>query len=101
MQKEFYNPCAIAVQVLLKIDNRTISSLPHFRFGRRFVYALGTQKLRMHPGDQHLLIIGTIEYTDFPAFGQNAGGPPQKIMSQLLSTRRLEAKPLAALWVDT
>ena len=54
----------------------------------------------MHPDDQHLLIIGSVEDADPPAFRQVARGAPEKIVLQLRGAGVLETEDLAALRVD-
>jgi len=54
----------------------------------------------MHANDEHLLIVGTIEDADSPAFRQTAGCAPKKIVLQFLGTRLFETKDLAALRID-
>ena len=61
---------------------------------------LAAENLRMHANHQHLLVIGTIEYADLPAFGQPARGAPEKIMFQLVGARLFETENLAALRID-
>jgi len=56
--------------------------------------------LRMHPDDQHFLVIGTIEDADPPAFRQMTGRAPEKIMFQLLGARLFETENLVALRID-
>ena len=55
----------------------------------------------MHPGDQHLLVVGTVENTDLSALGQVAGGAPEKIVLQFDGAGMLEAEYLATLRVDS
>jgi hypothetical protein len=54
----------------------------------------------MHANDEHLLLVGTIEDADSPAFRQTAGRAPEKIMFQLFGTRLFETENLAALRID-
>src|ERR1035437_3108721 len=54
----------------------------------------------MDGDDGHLLIVGTIEDADPPAFRQTAGRTPEKIMFQLFSARLFETENLAALRID-
>ena len=54
----------------------------------------------MHANDQHLLVIGTIEDADPPAFRQMAVRAPEKIMFQFLGGRLFETENLAALRID-
>ena len=54
----------------------------------------------MHAHDQHLLVIGSVEDTDPPAFRQIARGAPEKIVLQFGGAGMFEAEHLAALGVD-
>ena len=54
----------------------------------------------MHADDQHLLVIGSVEDADPPAFRQIAGGAPEKIVLQFRRAGMLEAEHLAALRID-
>ena len=54
----------------------------------------------MHAGDQHLLVVGSVEDADPPAFRQIAGGAPEKIVLQFGGAGMLEAEYLAALRID-
>ena len=39
----------------------------------------------MHPRDQHLFVIGSVENADPPAFRQIAGCTPEEIVQQFLA----------------
>ena len=54
----------------------------------------------MHLDDEHFLVIGAVEDADVAAFGQVAGGAPEKIVRQFLRAGMLEAEHLAALRID-
>jgi hypothetical protein len=54
----------------------------------------------MHANDEHLLVVGTIEDADPPAFRQTAGRAPEKIVLQFLGARLFETENLAALRID-
>ena len=54
----------------------------------------------MHANDEDLLVVGTIEDADPPAFRQTAGRAPQKIVLQFLGARLFETEHLAALRID-
>ena len=54
----------------------------------------------MHTDDQHLLVIGSVEDADPPAFRQIARGAPEKIVFQFGGAGMFEAEHLAALRVD-
>ena len=71
-----------------------------FFVAQLFRKPLAAQNLRMHPNDQHFLVIGTIEDADPPAFGKPARRAPEKIMLQFFGARLFEAENLAALRID-
>ena len=54
----------------------------------------------MHSNNQHLFVVGTIEYADVTALGKPACRAPEKIMFQFVGARLFEAKDLAALRID-
>ena len=54
----------------------------------------------MHADDQHLLVVGSVEDADPPAFRQIAGGAPEKIVLQFGGAGMFEAEYLAALRID-
>ena len=55
----------------------------------------------MHAGDQYLLVIGSVEDADSPAFRQIAAGAPEKIVFQFGGAWVFEAEHLASLGIDT
>ena len=55
----------------------------------------------MHANDEHLLIVGTVENADPPAFGKPASCAPEKIMFQLVGARLLETPNLATFGIDS
>ena len=76
------------------------SSQMVFLVAQLFRKPLAAENLRMHPNDQHFLVIGTIEDADLPAFGKPARRAPEKIVFQLLGARLFETENLAALRID-
>ena len=54
----------------------------------------------MHPDDEHLLVVRTIEDADPPAFGKPARRAPKKIVLQFLGAGLFETENLAPLRVD-
>ena len=54
----------------------------------------------MHAHDEHFLVIGAVEDADAPAFGQAAGGAPEKVVFEFLGAGMFEAEDLAALRID-
>ena len=88
VEEELDDPGAITMEMFLQVHDGTIPILPNGlvllveQFMRK---SLGTKNLRMHANDEHLLVVGTIEDADPPAFRQMAGCAPEKIMFQLVS----------------
>src|SRR5262249_20575537 len=62
--------------------------------------ALARQHLRMHPRNQHILVVRAVEDADAPALRQRLGDAPEKIMIELFGARLLEGMDLAALRID-
>ena len=54
----------------------------------------------MHAGDQHLLVIGSVEDADPSAFRQIARCAPEKVVLQFGGAGTFEAVYLTALRVD-
>src|SRR6202790_4434825 len=101
VQEELYDPRAVAVQVPLQISDGTIALMPDGLLVAPLVgQAFGAEDLRMYPGDQHFLVIGTVENADPAALGQVARGAPEKVVLQFGGAGMLEAEYLAALRVD-
>ena len=67
---------------------------------RRVREPFAAENLGMHADDQHLLVIGSVEDADPPAFRQIARGAPEKIVLQFGGAGMLEAEDLAALRID-
>ena len=53
----------------------------------------------MHPHDQDLFIVGTVENTYLAPLRQASHGTPQEIMVDLFRTRMFETVYLATLWI--
>src|SRR5271170_1907520 len=85
----------------LKICDRAIALMPE-----RLVVGWGVherfcaQQLGVHADDEHLLVVGSVEDADPPAFRQIPRGAPEKVMLQFGSTRMFETEHLATLGVD-
>jgi len=94
-------PRAVTIKVALKVHDGAIALLPEvFLIVQFFGKSLAEENLRMHPNDQHFLVVGTIENADAPAFGKPARRAPEKIMFQLLGAGLFETENLAALRID-
>ena len=102
MEKELDDPGAVTVEMLLEVHNGTIPLLPDGLLLEQLIRkALAAENLRMHADDEHLLVVGTIEDANAPAFGQTARGALEKIMFQLLGARLFETENFAALRIDS
>ena len=62
---------------------------------------MSAQGFRMDPSDEDVLVIGTVEDTDPPVFGQAASGPPEEAMLEFFMSGLFKAEDLAALRVDS
>src|ERR1039457_1411674 len=101
VEKYFDDPRSVAIQVALQVHDGAIALLPDgFRVAQLFRKPLAEENLRMHPHNQHLFVIGTIEDADLPAFRKPAGGAPENIVFQLSGAGLFETENLAALRID-
>jgi hypothetical protein len=98
VEEELDDPGAVTVEMLLQVHDGTIPLLPDgLLVEQLFRKPLAAENLRMHANDEHLLVIGTIEDADPPAFRQPAGRAPEKIVLQFFGARLFETENLAAL----
>ncbi len=98
MEEELDDTGAISMEMLLQVHDGTISFLPNrFLVAQLIRKAFVAENLRMHPHDENLLIVGTIEDGDPPAFGKPVGRAPEKIMFQFLGAGLFETENIAAL----
>ena len=82
--------------------DRTIPVVPHSLLIERGVWEpFAAENLRLDAGNQHLLVVGSVEDADPPAFRQIAGGAPEKVVLQFGGAGMFEAEYLAALRIDT
>src|SRR5580658_1394472 len=102
MQEEFDDLCAVAVQVPLQIYDGAIPAAPDGLFIQEFSrQTFAAQNFGMHLGDQHFLIVGTVENPYPSALRQVARGAPKKIVLQLGGAGMLEAEYLTTLRIDS
>lgn len=81
VQKELDDPCAIAMEMLLQVDDGTISLLPdRLIVDQPIREPLASENLRMRADNQHLLVVGSVEDTDPAAFRQALGRAPEEIV---------------------
>src|SRR5208337_2672068 len=78
----------------------TIAVVPDRFFGRSVRKPFAAENFGMDANDQHLLVIGSVEDADAPAFRQIASRAPEEIVLQFRSTGMFEAEDLAALRAD-
>jgi hypothetical protein len=77
MEKKFYDPRPIAVEMGLQVEDRPIALLPNILFvSGEIRQSLGLEQFRMNPDDQHFFVVRTVEDADTPAFGEAAQGAP-------------------------
>ena len=101
VEKYLDDPGSIAMQMPLQIDDRAITPVPDgFLVAQFFRQSLAAKQLRMHANYQYILVIGTIEDADPPAFGKAAVCTPEEIVVQFLSAWLLETENLASLRID-
>ena len=74
---------SVGVEVSLQIHDGAIPVVPdRLLVVRRVWEPFAAENLRMHAGDQHLLVVGSVEDADPPAFRQITGGAPEKVVLQ-------------------
>jgi hypothetical protein len=101
MEEELDDTGAITMEMLLQVHDGTIPFLPNgFLVSQLFRKAFVPEKLRMHPNDENLLIVGTIEDGDPSAFGKPVRRAPEKIMFQFLGAWLFKTENVAALGID-
>ena len=92
---------AVAMKVLLHIDDRVIPLVPNVLVVAQLLgESLAAEKFRVHSNDEHLLVIGTVEDADPAALGKAASGAPEEIMFKFLGAWLLEAENLATFRID-
>src|SRR6516162_4720322 len=100
MQKKLPDHDAVPGKVAFEAANILEALLPDsLRNKRRWNFLL-CQKLRMHANHQRFLVIAPIENANVPAVRQAFHTAEEKIVVEVLRSRRLEGKDLAALGVD-
>src|ERR1035437_1365082 len=101
VEEYFDGPRSVAIKVALQVHDGVIPLLPDgFLIAQLFRKPLSEEHLRMHPNNQHFLVIGTVEDADPSARRQTAGRAPEKIMLQFFCARMLETVDFTALRVD-
>src|ERR1700733_12543336 len=102
MKEDFDRARAVMKQVAFQVDDGAISVFPEgVGVKQLFRKPLTAENLRMHPDDQHFLIIGTIKDADASAFGKAARRTPQKVVFQFLRAGLFETEDFAPLWVNS
>src|SRR5487761_2009740 len=100
MQEELDDARAVLVQVLLQVDDGTVSLRPNGLAARRGIrQAFAAQDLWVDPDDQDFLVVRTVENPDPAALRQVPSRAPQEIMLKLRGAGVLEAEHLAALGI--
>src|SRR5665213_3021560 len=98
VKKKLNDPGAATVEMFLQIHDGLIPVLPNcFLFDQLVRHSLALKNFRMDANDQHVLVIGTIENADSPAFRQMTARAPEQIMFEFVSGRLFETENLATL----
>src|SRR5271170_1723300 len=101
VEKELDDASPVDVEMPLEIVDGTVTLAPDFLVVmRRLRNGFGLENVAMHPNDQDLLIVGTIEDRDPSALRQISGRPPEKVVFQLRFRGLLEAVDPTALRID-
>jgi hypothetical protein len=79
VKEDFDNSRAVSVEMILQVHDGTVALLPNRLLVAQVLReALAAENLRMHADDEHLLIVGAIEYSDPSTLGKPARGAPEK-----------------------
>src|ERR1700722_6897577 len=98
MEEDFEGPGSVAIEMALQIHDGGVTLVPDGFVVAQFLRKpLSAKQLRMHPNDQHLLVIGAIEDADLPANGKTLGRTPEEIVLQFFWGRLFETGNLTAL----
>src|SRR5215510_12525285 len=100
VEKELANDNAITGKISLEVPDVLEALLPNVLRHQLRRQLLPLDKLPMHPYDECLLVVATVEDADATAFRQMSKATPKIIMVQLLGAWRLEGKYLTTLRVD-
>src|SRR3984885_13627980 len=98
VQHDLDNANAAVGQVPFPVVDLPVAPLPDFFPGAGHPFR--GQQLRMHPDDEHLLVVGAVEDADPAPPGQSALVPPEEIVVQLLGGGLFEGTDLHRLRVD-
>ena len=100
VQEEFDDPEPVLGQIALPVVDRFVPAFPDVMFARLGRKLLAEQDFRMHPDDQHLLVVRPVEDADLPTRRQPLLVAAQEILVELARGRDLEALDPHALRVD-
>src|SRR5262245_43814512 len=101
MEQELTNDNAITRKISLEVPDVLEALLPNVLRHQLRRQLLPLEKLPMHPYNERLLVVATVEDADATAFRQMSKATPKIIMVQLLGAWRLEGKYLTTLRVDS
>ena len=74
----------IACQISLECIDVAVPIIPHSTCHEPARQFLLLEQLPVHAHDEHLLVVGAIEYAAVAAGWQAPGGPPQVVVSSLV-----------------
>src|SRR5215813_712387 len=100
VEKELANDNAITSKISLEVPDVLEALLPNVLRHQLRRQLLPLEKLSMHPYDERLLVIATVEDTDAATFRQAPDATPHEIVIEILLRWSLEGKYLTTLRVD-
>ncbi len=100
VQEELHDPEAVLGEIPLPVVDRVISARPDVMLARLDRKLLPEEVLRMHPDDEHLLVVRPVEDADLSARREPLLIPPEEVLIELRVRRDLEALDPHPLWVD-
>src|SRR5260370_23250487 len=92
---------AVADQLALPVVELTVAAGPDAALPRRRGQPLRVEQVRMHPDDEHLLVVGPVEDADPAPAGQRALVTPEEVVVKLFRGWLFEGPDRYPLRVDT
>src|SRR6202042_1826714 len=91
VEEHLDDPDAVVGQVAFPVVDLPVAARPDVAGAALRRQFLAVEDLPVHPGDEHLLVVGTVEDADLAARGQGPGVPPQVVVPEFNRGWLLEA----------